>query len=55
MKVFEWYLKSAKQGHARAQCNLGVKQNYDEAVKFFQLAILGGCEQTKSYLLKLGN
>jgi TPR repeat protein len=33
----------------------GVKQDYDEAVKFFQLAILGGSEQAKSNLLSLGN
>jgi uncharacterized protein len=63
MKAFEWFLKSAEQGDAHAQCNLGlmfargngVKQNYDEAMKFFELAILGGSEQAKSYLLELGN
>jgi TPR repeat protein len=33
----------------------GMKQNYDEAMKFFQLAILGGSERAKSNLLNLGN
>jgi TPR repeat protein len=33
----------------------GVKQDYDEAMKFYQLAILGGSEQAKSNLLILGN
>jgi TPR repeat protein len=32
-----------------------VKQDYDESMKFFQLAILGGCEHAKSNLLRLGS
>jgi uncharacterized protein len=63
LRAFKWFLKSADQGNANAQCDLrwmfsngiGMKQDYDEALKFYQLAILGGCERAKSNLLILGN
>jgi TPR repeat protein len=32
----------------------GVKQDYDEAMKFYQLAILSGCEKAKSKFIKVG-
>ena len=43
-KAIEWYLRSAKQGYAEAQCNLGFLyqreplKNYSEALKWFRMA-----------------
>ena len=42
-EAVRWYRKAAKQGYAKAQCNLGVayengqgvKQDHDEAVRWY--------------------
>jgi uncharacterized protein len=52
MRVFELYLKLSKQRNVNAQYNLGLmfsngnrmKQDYDNTIKFIQLAILNGCK-----------
>ena len=49
-KAMEWYAKAAKQGHARAQFNLGVmyenghgvKQSYKKAMEWYAKAAKQG-------------
>lgn len=56
-----WYEKAAKQGHARAQCNLGVcyeygygvSQDYNQAVYWCEKAAEQGDEDAISTLLEL--
>ena len=52
-KTVEWYTKAAKQGHAKAQFNLGlmyakgevVRQNYIVAKEYFGKACDGGLQK----------
>ena len=56
-----WYRKSAEQGDATAQCNLGViyengygvTKNLNEARKWYQLSAAQGDEDAKSALQRL--
>lgn len=58
-KAFEWWEKSAKQGHAKAQNNLavmyrkgnGVAQDYQKAFKWFQKAASQGYAIAQKNLL----
>jgi TPR repeat protein len=58
----KWYRKSAKQGHARAQYNLGVcyengrgvAKDLEEAVKWYRKSAEQGDESAKKALRRLG-
>ncbi|MBR0257631.1 MAG: sel1 repeat family protein [Synergistaceae bacterium] len=54
-RALKCYRKSAEQGHARAQCNLGymyekgygLEQDYAEAVRLYRLSAEQGCSQAQ--------
>ena len=57
----KWYRKSADQGNAAAQCNLGVcyakgqgvPQSYDEAIKWYRKSADQGYRRAKDSLTRL--
>ena len=57
-EAIEWYKKAAEQGHAGAQCNLGlcyfsgegVEKNLTEAIKWFKKAAEQGYAEAQYYL-----
>jgi len=53
-KAYEWLLKSAKQGFVTAQLSLGIMyeydQNYQEAIKWYNMAAEQGNEDAQKYL-----
>ena len=57
-KAVEWYTKAAEQGHANAQCNLGVfyekglgvPQNYEIATCWYALSAILGNARAQYYL-----
>ncbi|QLH34750.1 MAG: sel1 repeat family protein [Parachlamydiaceae bacterium] len=59
-KAFEWFEKAARQGHVKAQNNLGefyakgcgIDQNWTEAFKWFEMAAHQGLAEAQNHLGK---